>query len=412
MLRTIDREFAYVATAVTDVHHRHRYVVKHRITKRPSVAGCLYAAHLVGVHESPNTVATTLKGLRALLSFSDESELDIERRLLQGERIEPRNIRAFAHWLEQRYRGNGDVLPKASRSTFNAILMHARNAESWFISMYWSGNQPQARGHEISGVLATQRAVWCNVQKRVICTPTAPDLDEDEIRRIDTFLSNLALPPDADHMWVRTFLIWRLAIEFGLRIGEILALRIEDCPTRQRSSFEIVRIEDRRQADSRGVYTPRPKTLGRSLGILLANSAFPALVFRYISEYRVTWKVRPDGSRRKSPNVPHPYLLVTDAGDPLPQVTARSLAAKIARETGVAFNWHAARHAFFNRAYAAIGWIPDLGEQNVRLNDLIYWGGWSSPKSLEIYTNRARKHRAAHALAIWQGRLEEWKSLR
>lgn len=412
MLRNQDSVLAFAAIAIGDGTSRPRYVVKSRMTGTPSLAGCLYAAHLAGVHESPNTIEGALKGLRALLSFADECGHDLEERLLQGERIEPRLIRAFAHWLEQRYCQADGIMPQASRRTFNAILLQARIAEAWFIMMYWTADDRLARGYEIQSVLATQKAAWAHVAKRVKEKPVAPDMDEEDIRRIDGFLVNAAMAPNAEPMWVRTFLIWRLAIEFGMRIGEILALRVQDCPNRHRPTFEIVRMEDRNHVDPRGTYAPRPKTLGRSLGILLANSAFPELVLRYISEYRVTWKIRPDGSKRKSPHVQHPYLLVNDEGAPLPHVTARSLAGRIAKETGVPFHWHLARHAFFNRAYAAIGRIQETAEQNVRINDLIYWGGWSSPKSLDIYTNRARKHRAAHALAIWQGQQETWTSLR
>jgi len=367
---------------------------------------------LAGVYDSPNTIEGALKGLRALLSFVDECGQDLEGHLLQGERIEPKLIRAFAHWLEQRYGKVDGIMSQASRRTFNATLLQARIAEAWFITMYWTADDRLVRGYEIQNVLATQKAAWAHVAKRVKEKPVAPDMDEEDIRRIDGFLVNAAMAANADPIWVRTFLIWRLAIEFGMRIGEILALRIEDCPNRHRPTFEIVRMEDRDYVDPRGTYAPRPKTLGRSLGILLANSAFPELVLRYISEYRVTWKIRPDGSKRKSPHVQHPYLLVNDDGAPLPHVTARNLASRISKETGVPFHWHLARHAFFNRAYAAIGRIPEVAEQNVRINDLIYWGGWSSPKSLDIYTNRARKHRAAHALAIWQGQQEAWTSLR
>lgn len=412
MLRKQDASFAYAGVPINDGTSRSRYVVKSRVTGMPSPAGCLYAAHLAGVYDSPNTIEGALKGLRALLSFADECGQDLEGRLLQGERIEPKLIRAFAHWLERRYGKADGIMSQASRRTFNATLLQARIAEAWFITMYWAADDRLVRGYEIQNVLTTQKAAWAHVAKRVKEKPVAPDMDEEDIRRIDGFLANAAMSANADPMWVRTFLIWRLAIEFGMRIGEILALRVEDCPNRHRPTFEIVRMEDRDHVDPRGTYAPRPKTLGRSLGILLANSAFPELVLRYISEYRVTWKTRSDGSKRKSPQVPHPYLLVNDDGAPLPHVTARSLATRISKETGVPFHWHLARHAFFNRAYAAIGRIPEVAEQNVRINDLVYWGGWSSPKSLDIYTNRARKHRAAHALAIWQGQQEAWTSLR
>ena len=106
--------FAYAATAVKDGDRRIRYVIKRRADGRPSPVGCLYAAHLSRAYESPNTVETILKGVRALLSFADENGHDIEGILLRGERIEPRKIRAFAYWLEQRYCRDDGVMTTAS----------------------------------------------------------------------------------------------------------------------------------------------------------------------------------------------------------------------------------------------------------------------------------------------------------
>lgn len=55
-------------------------------------------------------------------------------------------------------------------------------------------------------------------------------------------------------------------IELGLRIGEVLALRLEDCPARIRPTFKIIRIEEREGSrDPRSKRPARPKTLGREL---------------------------------------------------------------------------------------------------------------------------------------------------
>ena len=81
--------------------------------------------------------------------------------------------------------------------------------------------------------------------------------------------------------------------------------------------------------------------------------------------------------------------------------TAKSLAKRIAAETGVRFTWHLARHAFFNRTYAAVANIDVPTLKSARMQDLVYWGGWRDPKSLNIYTARARRDRARSGIAIW-----------
>jgi hypothetical protein len=82
--------------------------------------------------------------------------------------------------------------------------------------------------------------------------------------------------------------------------------------------------------------------------------------------------------------------------------SAQEIAEKASAETGINFTWHLARHAFFNRAYEAVADIQDPTQRQIRLNDLIYWGGWSNEKSLRIYIRRAQRDRAQRALSGWQ----------
>lgn len=297
--------------------------------------------------------------------------------------------------------------------TINARLRGARLTTEWFITQYLDVRDSNvARAIAVEQTIKNSRRAWKRNFKRQVKVESAPDIPEDDLSAIETFLRGAASGSNPDPMWVRAYLIWRLAIEFGFRIGEILALRLEDCPSRTSSAFRIVRIEERiGHSDPRGVYAPRPKTLSRDLAPILRNSAFPRLVVDYQSDHRMRSVRTSSGRSVKRPVSSHPFLLVNNKGEPLPTRTAGNLAQSISREVGVPFHWHLARHAFFNRAYSAVAKIADQGTRQVHMKDLVHWGGWMDESSLDIYSQRARKERALTGLAIWNGAANIWQAL-
>jgi hypothetical protein len=326
--------------------------------------------------------------------------------------LEAKDIGAFASWLSIHCGGGERGLTAARVNTFNAYLGGAERMVSWFVDQFYdASNSDQPRGVVLDALHRSAQRSWDNQRIKNVSEPAAPDILDDDISTIETFLRNAASCEDPEPRWVRTYLIWRLAIEFGLRIGEILALRLEDCPSRLDPSFRIVRIEDRNgPLDPRGIYAPRPKTLGRDLAPILSNSVFPRLVIDYQADHRLRRVSQVTGRSVRRPIFSHTYLLVNDDGDPLSTFTARNFAEAIEKNTGVSFTWHLARHAFFNRAYRAVAAIKDPTQRTIRMSDLVNWGGWRDPSSLDCYVRRARKERARNGLAIWNG-ANRWEAL-
>lgn len=374
-----------------------------RETFAPSVAASVYGASLARRCASPNTLFRYLQFAQALLSWGLESGFNLDQRLLKGETLSNGEIERYAIWLERRLRGAKSTMTRKNVTTFNAYLMGAEEMFVWFADQFL---EPigRDRGLAIEAQRVAAHRWWRRVRKRSTSERLAPDMSDDQISRIETFLRQASQGQSAKPGWVRAYLIWRLAIEFGFRIGEILALRLEDCPNRSDPSFRIVRIDDRfGKPDPRGLAAPRPKTLGRSLAPVLTNTVFPRLVVDYQADHRLKKVCRASGQVTWRPVMAHTYLLVSDTGEPLPMPSAKSLAEGIARETGVPFTWHLARHAFFNRAYAAVANLRDPNLMSARLQDLVYWGGWRDANSLSIYTSRAKRERACSGIAIWGG---------
>lgn len=388
-----------------------RAILIDRLTLEPSIVGSLYEASLSRRCSSPNTFYRYLQFAQALLSWDREVEAGLEHRLLSGAPLSSAEIETYALWLEARFRGGSDAVPRRSIDSYNGYLRGAEEMVAWFMDQYFVADGAD-QGISLENQHRASLRSWRRVRKKRVAEDIAPDLEDEDVEAIENFLRGTAIGPHAEPRWTRAYLIWRLAIEFGLRIGEILALRLEDCPTRADPSFRIVRIEDRTgEPDPRGIYAPRPKTLGRALAPVIANTSFPHLVVDYQADHRRRKIVRASGQVVLRPVMSHTFLLVNDQGEPLSIFSARSLAQAIAAETKIEFTWHLARHAFFNRAYAAIARLDDPTARTTRTQDLVYWGGWRNESSLDAYVRRARRDRARTALAIWGGAHETWEAL-
>lgn len=322
--------------------------------------------------------------------------------LLIGEGMSELNIRQFSHWLRERRGRNGKLLKAGS---FNSILNKCAVFCIWCGK--WEINRPYGRNSSLINQTADLQIskAWKAKRVRVRVKKLAPDLDESEIIAIEQYLKQEVVIKRGENLDVvfRNYLIWRLAIEMGLRISEILALRLQDCPQYGKNYISIIRIDERGSdyIDPRGVYAPRPKTLSRDLGFIIEDSPLPRLIQKYISKHR--YRKKQCGGKQFL--LEHDFLILAkNTGSPLAIFSAESIAKKIAKNSSVSgYHWHIARHAFFNRTYSAVA----LNQSHV--NDLVYYGGWSDPKSLKIYAQSAIRTRSIKALAIWQG--NQWEAL-
>jgi len=394
-------ELSYRRIPAFDRLGRARYQLTHRTTLKPSIAGGLYESALSIKFDSQSTIYHRLGGLSYLLTWAGFAEQDVEHCLLAGKPLSLTQVNSFAFWLEERFANEG-ILSRTKRRTFNGIIDATRLAERWFLNFGHHCVNPTERALEIERLVSGQSVPWEQVKRRGIGPEEAADLSDENLAAVEKLLCTAANAPTASHSDQRTYLIWRLIWEYGLRIGEVLALRIQDCPRNAGDPLHIVRIDGRDHVDPRGVYAPRPKTRGRSLGTIISPSAFPYLIWTYVATNRHTWKKMSNGCFRKTPLVPHPYLLVNKNGNPLSRGTVNKAAKKIAKEIDTPFRWHLVRHAFFNRAYTDITNISDVTDRVTRMDDLVYWGGWSDPNSLSIYSKRARRLRAEEAKVAWQ----------
>lgn len=389
-----------------------RHVVMHRQTRQIPVGISVYETHLAHKSDSPATREKALRHLARLYTWAETRNLNLDAIFLSGRCLSAREIAAFASWIKYSPEHSGScALPLSTRRTLNAILMGCSQAEAFFVRQFCR-TQTNEAGHtlHVMEVLNHQKACWKDERAKVRAQSVAPDLTDEQIQRIEAYLDPKRAGSSSPTA-LRDYLMWRMAIELGTRIGEMLALRICDCPSREKNYFQIVRVEEREdQDDPRHPYAPRPKTLTRDLGLILKQTRFPRLVNDYISRHRFAWTSE-HGRRSRRFLLPHSFLLVSRNGSPLSLKGAADIATRISRGTGIDFHWHLARHAFFNRAYDGVLAVEGEDQHKARMQDLILWGGWQSEKSLDIYTRRARRERARDVLRIWQTGGSEWAAL-
>lgn len=393
------------------LNNKPRFIVQRRDTLEPSRALSVYEQYLNHKTDSHYSKNTILKNLLYLFTWALVEGYDIESLLLNGQLLDQVQIRKFAHWLRCRGALNDKNEAPLSVSGFNKALMYASHLICYFARQYGDVALSSLSLNEKENLINAQKKLFAYAKKKERGVKFAPDLTEEEIYSIDQFLNPANRKDVSPAVATRDFLIWRISIEFGMRIGEILALRLGDCPHKGQDYFRIVRIEERgpKYFDPRGANAPRPKTLSRDLGFLF-KSPIPKLINEYTTEYRYKMVDRV-GKQTKQFYLNHDFLIVSKKGEPLPVSTLENVAQLISKITGVAFHWHLARHAFFNRAYASIAAIEDRDDWKVKLMDLVYWGGWSDENSLQIYINRARQIRGQKALMLWQKGGNEWSAI-
>jgi integrase len=390
-------------------------IVQNKDTLEPSTALSIYEQFLSTKVSSHNSVKTTLKHLIYFFTWALSVNLDLEGLLLRGELLSAFQIRQFAYWLSCRNSKWKGQISSFSITAYNSALMHCSSLIRWFGRHYGVGISDLLSPTERIITLEAQKNLFADLKKKDRRVRSAPDLTEEEIAAIERYLKPANRTEVSREIAVRDYLVWRISIEFGMREGEILALRLCDIPHQGQNFIKIVRIDERimTYSDPRGTNAPRPKTLSRDLGYLLANSPIPEVLAEYTTKRRYKLVERA-GKKVKNFLPGHEFLIVNHhrrGGEPLSVSGLQRIAEKISQNTGISFHWHLPRHAFFNRAYAAISDITNSEEKKVKLMDLVVWGGWADEKSLLLYINRAKNVRAQKALMLWQKGGNTWAAL-
>lgn len=393
---------AWRVAAFTDRAGQACYLLVKNRSPRISVAVGIYEAHLRSARKPPNTRRNIVTDCAYLYTWAEARQIDLDARVLAGTGLSVPEIRGFLYWLLNVHQTRSGAA--LSAATVGNIAHSCFKLTMFAFEQFGAvQNRTEDRAATHALIRATERAAWSGALPPQQEALMAPDLTDEEVATIEAFLNPQTRLDVPAEIAVRDYLIWRLTSKLGLRIGEVLALRLQDCPDSRQAPLKIVRVESRGRSytDPRTPYAPRPKTRSRDL-----NPWEDPLLPGLLATYQMAHRRRPVSSVRPLAEawyVDHGFLILShSSGAPLSVSGAQYIARQIAERTGVAFHWHVARHAYFNRAYASIAGLPNYPA----LRDVLqYKGGWRNPNSLRLYTRRiihdqAMGHLEAHQAAL------------
>lgn len=365
-----------------------RFVVYHRYSGNAPMCTSLYEAYLFSRRKpKKGTSGLILQHLIFLYAWAELVNFNLERELLAGSGLQLPEISLFTNWLRNRSREDRGL----SDGYIAHIIRDCKIFVVWFVKRYVAAKEHEALNITIHQTALAHHKAWADFELNVKTDLMAEDISDEDYEVIESyFRRGNSLLQNMQGADLRNYIIWRLTWEFGLRIGEVLALRLQDLQLNRNPPYlSIVNLEDRgwKELDPRSPYQPKVKTLSRELGFIFSDTSLLDLLEAYVTKSRYRDFVR-NGKTGKSAFLDHDYLLILHNGSglPLSGSAAQKISASVAFETGTKFKWHLVRHAFFNRRYTEASAISD----NTHLmNNLVYWGGWRSEESLKRYSRRA-----------------------
>jgi hypothetical protein len=220
---------------------------------------------------------------------------------------------------------------------------------------------------------------------------------QDIFTEYENLISSFLLPKNriqkgvSEAAAIRDYLIWLMVCEFGLRISEVLGLRLSDFQLWGPDPIiRVVSLADRghNYIDPRSPNDPKVMSRSRELG-LRPHLKIHNLIDTYIFRFRVKSVIH-KGQPFLTPILPHPYFFISHIGnnlEPLSVSEAHEIASQIEFGTGIPFSWNYARYAFFDRLLTA-----DIRyHYNELIDDLVYVGGWRDEKTFVRYIRRVRR---------------------
>lgn len=377
-----------------------RYMIVAAESLMPCISASVYeAAYSKGGRRFKSSIKTIFYHVAYLFTWASSHGFDLERMLLEGRGIDYKNVRRFARWLEK------VISPPIDGEQINGYVSKVLQSSSVFCTWFVENYTPLIAINYVENIdyikiIESHKKVWALATVIKRHDPIAKDLSDGELEKVNEFFKQRLAKSDKTYgLHLRNYIMWKLIRSFGLRIGEVLAIRLEDLNLAGANpSLEIVRIDERGAgySDPRTPNNPLVKTFGRLLYFSSEDDELIEFIEDYICKYRVK---RSKDSIGRTFFLDHDFLLVTHNCAKLGRALSCSAASKISRlvstECAFHFHWHLVRHAVFNRLYEAESLIANNATE---LDHIVYVGGWSSPSSLKIYARRAIRDKSKQSL--------------
>jgi integrase len=306
---------------------------------------------------------------------------DLDDRLTGGRTLQNREIESLA----RSFRGNAT----AQELDTGAFDQHLAIVEDF---LKWSLDSENRGGHKSLDLaqLAQERnrigLILRSLRSGAHASDRIEPLEEAEIRAIRNSIGPrrdaqgiLSFPEVfSPHTRLRNWLMFEVALELGIRRGELLKLRLDSLPRGGDDGIRVLRRPDDPH-DSRSK-EPAVKTAER---VIPASRNLLAAIRAYLTYPRPLGRI----SGRS------PYLFVARSGSPVSMDTADDVIAAIGEHSGVSpLSWHRLRHTWAERMAEA------FADQPNGMDRLVYLGGWTNPQSAARYIQRALASQAKAAV--------------
>ena len=336
-----------------------------------------------------STLAANLRVLGKVYRWTQEAAgFDLDDRLTGGRTLQNREIESLA----RSFRGNTSA-QELDTGAFDQHLAIVEDFLKWSLD---SENRGGCRSLDLAQ-LAQERnrieLILRSLRSGAHASDRIEPLEEAEIRAIRNSIGPrrdaqgiLSFPEVfSAHTRLRNWLMFEMALELGIRRGELLKLRLDSLPRGSDDGIRVLRRPDDPH-DSRSK-EPAVKTAER---VIPASRNLLTAIRAYLTYPRPLGRI----SGRS------PYLFVARSGSPVSMDTADDVIAAIGKHSGVSpLSWHRLRHTWAERMAEAFARQPN------GMDRLVYLGGWTNPHSATRYIQRALARQAKEAVRSYHRKL-------
>lgn len=353
----------------------------------------------------PSTLTNDLRSIGLLYSWADGAlQRDLDDMLEDAEPVTGVQMQDLLAFL--RVGGQIVTIDRATISACNTVARHAsviRDFLKWAVDPANQGRSQMVSFDEIRYRRACLEETFHAVTRQSGASQRIRPLTDNEVMRIDRLIGprrkgdgSIIVPlqfspenPFRIETRLRNWLMYGIAIQCGLRRGELLKLRLDDLP-RPESPGLKVRRRAHDSADSRR-HRPGVKTVERMLDI---SGELRVGIRAYLTGRPPTG--RPPGRS--------PYLFVTSVGQALSINAANEVVGVVARNVQIDdLSWHSFRHTWAEALAEEL--LQHHAEEDV-LGLLRTLGGWKPRSTMPLhYTQNALARRANEFLRQRNDRL-------
>jgi len=349
-----------------------------------------------------STLADNLRILGSLYTWAKTSgSFDLDDYLTQGNILTLRQIEAFASTLR---------VPEMTRNTDAFLLKHVQEVSSPVINagtydhylsvteqfLLWSLDSMNRGGISrlsLEQMVAERAQLTYLFQSLRIGARPSQRMEPLEDQEIQHIRKTIGPKREGQNPWsfsdlifsqathLRNWLMVEVALQLGVRRGELLKLRLDSLPRGSDDGIRILRSPDD-PADTRA----------REPAVKTAERALPASR-HLLSALRAYRTLSPPLGRARSKS---PYLFVTVEGQALSLDRTDDIIQDIGRHSGIApLSWHRLRHTWSEK------WAEHFLKQPNGKDLLQYAGGWTNPHSPDHYIQHTIEKQAADLMRTY-----------